>query len=59
MTPPVQQGFPNQFQNPQQFQTMTPPTMQGQVPPGMFPVNYIPYIAGDPQAAFKKKPGFS
>lgn len=31
----------------------------GQVPPGNFPVNYIPYIAAsDPQSAFKKKAGY-
>jgi hypothetical protein len=45
-----------QYQAPQQF---PPAITQGQVPPGMFPVNYFPYIASDPQAAFKKKPGFS
>jgi hypothetical protein len=33
---------------------------QGQVtPPGMFPVNYFPYIASDQSNAFKKKPGYS
>lgn len=42
----------------QQFQNLAQ-NMQGQVPPGMFPANYFPFIASDPQAAFKKKPGFS
>ncbi len=50
-----QQVIPNQLQ---QFQNM-PQTVQGQLPPGMFPANYFPYIATDPQTAFKKKPGFS
>ena len=55
----------NNMQNSQAMQNLLPQyqnfaqNMQGQVPPGVYPANYFPFIASDPQAAFKKKPGFS
>lgn len=53
--------FGVQFQpQQQQFQPQFPQTVQTQpVNPGMYPANYFPYIAVNPDDAFKKKPGFS
>ena len=51
------------FQGQQQKQVPTLPTAVqpnvAQFPPGMYPANYFPLLAGDPQGAFKKKNGFS